>query len=112
MKPEVVFAMYKPHAGKDVELEKLIAQHVPTLKDLGLITDRPTITLKTKNSTYIEIFEWRDINAAEEAHEHPAVAKIWEKMSTVADFTNMKSLSENEDRFPHFKVIENLSSKL
>lgn len=103
---EIVFAAYKPHPGKEKELEKLIGQHVPTLRELELITDRQPLTLKSKNGTYIEVIEWRDVNSADMAHEHPAVAKIWESMAKVSDFKAMNSLEETDSPFSHYQVIE------
>jgi hypothetical protein len=105
MKPEVVFALYRAHEGKDAELEKIIAQHVPTLRRLELITDRPVILVKSKNGTYIEIFEWRTAESAGLAHHHPEVAKVWEAMGKIADLPKLDSLEEIKEQFPHFKPI-------
>ena len=106
---EVVLAMYKPKAGKEKELEKLIDKHVPVLKDLELITNRPRLTLKSNDGTYIELIEWVNVDAAEKAHEHPAVAKIWESMETVAEFRKLADLNEATRAFSHFKVVPHLS---
>ena len=54
MKPEVVFALYRPHAGKDAELRRLIAQHLPVLRRLELVTDRPAILVRAQDGTYVE----------------------------------------------------------
>jgi hypothetical protein len=102
---EVVLALYRPHAGKDAELRQLIAQHVPTLRRLELITDRPAVLVKSKNGTYIEIFEWRSSDATRLAHEHPEVAKIWEAMGMVCDLPTLDSLEETTQRFAHFEPV-------
>ncbi len=103
--PHVVFALYRPHEGKDAELRQLIAQHIPTLRQLELITDRPTILVKSKNGTYIEVFEWRSYAAAGQAHQHPELAKIWEAMGKIADLPGLESLDEAKSRFPHFAPV-------
>ena len=103
---EVVFALYHAHEGKDAELEKLIAEHVPTLRRLELATDRPVILVKSKNGTYIEIFEWRTAESAGIAHHHPEVAKVWEAMGKIADLATLDSLEETKERFPHFTPIK------
>jgi hypothetical protein len=103
--PEVVFALYRPHAGKDAELRRLIAQHVPTLRRLELITDRPAVLVKAKNGTYVEIFEWRSYEATRLAHEHPEVAKIWESMGTVCDLPTLDTLEETKKQFAHFEPV-------
>ncbi|HSE41002.1 MAG TPA: hypothetical protein VLH08_09585 [Acidobacteriota bacterium] len=105
MGSEIVFALYRPNKGKDTELEKLIAQHGPTLRRLELITDRPVVLVKSKNGTYIEIFEWRTEESAGLAHHHPEVAKIWEAMGKIADLPTIDSLEEISERFPHFQPI-------
>jgi hypothetical protein len=106
---EVVFAIYKPKFGKEKELEKLIERHVPVLKELELITSRPRLTLKSSDGTYIEIIEWVDVEAAEKAHEHPAVAKVWEAMEAISEFKKLSDLNEAGKAFSHIKVVPHLS---
>ena len=103
MKPEVVFALYRPHPGKDAELRRLIAQHLPVLRRLELATDRPAILVRAKDGTYIEVFEWRNQESAKLAHEHPEVARVWEAMGQVADFPALDSLEEAKQPFSHFE---------
>ena len=103
--PQVVFALYRPRDGKDAELRALIAEHIPTLRRLELITDRPTILVKSKNGTYVEIFEWQSHAAAGQAHQHPELAKIWEAMGKIADLPGLESLDEAKGRFPHFAPV-------
>lgn len=106
---EVVMAAYKPKAGKEKELEALIKQHAPTLLELGLITSRPALTIKSKDGTYIEIMEWIDVEASEKAHEHPAVAKIWEAMEVVSQFRKVSDLEEAKTSFSYYEVVKTLS---
>ena len=103
MKPAVVFALYRPHPGKDAELRRLIAQHLPVLRRLELATDRPAILVRAKDGTYIEVFEWRNEESAKLAHEHPEVARVWEAMGQVADFPALDSLEEAKQPFSHFE---------
>ena len=102
MNPQIVISLYKPHEGKDAELRALIDQHVPTLRKLEFITDRPAILARSKNGTYVEIFEWRD---SRPAHEHPEVTRIWEAMEQVADMPSLDSLEETSRIFPYFEPI-------
>ena len=105
MKPEVVFALYRPHAGQDAELRRLIARHLPVLRKLELVTDRPPILVRARDGTYIEVFEWRSEESARLAHEHPEVAKVWEAMGEIADFPALESLAEARERFSHFEPV-------
>jgi hypothetical protein len=103
--PQVVFALYRPHDGKDEELRRLIAEHVPTLRRLELITDRPAILVKSRNGTYIEVFEWSTPDASARAHHHPEVAKVWESMGQVCDLPPLDTLEETKARFAHFQPV-------
>jgi hypothetical protein len=105
MKPEIVFALYRPHPGKDAELRLLIAQHLPVLRRLELVTERPAILVRAKNGTYVEVFEWRNEESATLAHEHPEVARVWEAMAEIADFPTLDSLTEARERFSHFEPV-------
>jgi quinol monooxygenase YgiN len=106
---EIVMAAYKAKPGKEIELEALIKSHVPTLLELGLITNRPALTIKSKDGTYIEIMEWVDVEASEKAHEHPAVAKIWEAMEMISQFRKISELDEAKTSFSHYEVVTSLS---
>lgn len=107
-----MFALYRPHKGKDAALRKLIAQHIPTLRRLELITDRPAILAKSSNGTYIEIFEWRTADTGYKAQQHPAVAEVWEAMARIADLPALESIPEVSERFPHFEPINLRSDAL
>ena len=105
MSPQIVFALYRPHQGKDAALRALIAQHLPTLRKLALITDRPPLLMRAKDGTYIEVFEWRTAESAGRAHEHPEVAQVWGAMGEIADFSTLGSLEEAGGPFPHFEPV-------
>jgi hypothetical protein len=100
--PEVVIALYRPKAGKVSELEQLVKAHFPVLKEYGLTTERETLIARSSDGTIIEIFEWASSEAAKKAHDHPAVAKIWEAMAMVCDFGKLEGLAEAKQPFPHF----------
>ena len=105
MKPEVVFALYRPHEEKDREFRALLAQHLPILRARELVTDREPIVVKSTNGTYIEIFEWRGAESATRAHHDPEVAKIWEAMGQIATLPTLGTLDEIDARFPHFEPV-------
>lgn len=95
MDHRIVLALYRPHDGKDSELRNLIAEHIPTLRQLDLITNREPILMRSENGTYIEIFEWASPEASNLAHQHPEVAKVWEKMAKVAELTELTHICVN-----------------
>ncbi len=103
--PEVVIAMYRPKNGKLMELETLVQRHFSTLKEYGLTTDKESFIGRSADGTILEVFEWISKEAAEKAHDHPAVAKIWEAMSMVCDFGKLEQLPEAKNIFPHFSRV-------
>ena len=105
MSAQIVFAMYRPNAGRDTELRALIARHLPALRKLGLVTKRDPLLIRAADGSYIEIFEWISNEAARRAHEHPEIAEIWEQMGIVGSFGKLRDLSEAEREFPHFEPI-------
>lgn len=101
--PKVVMAIYRPKNGKVKELEALIQRHFPTLKEYGLTTTRDPYIAKSADGSYLEVFEWASDEAAKKAHDHPAVAKIWEAMAIVCDFGKLEQLPESKNVFPQFQ---------
>jgi hypothetical protein len=103
--PQIVIAIYLPRDGSDSELRTLIAEHAPTLRRLGLLTDRAPVVLRSANGSYIEIFEWTSGEAADRAHDHPEVARMWEAIAKIADFKPLASLPEAAEAFSHFEPL-------
>ncbi len=101
-KPEVVIAMYRPKDGKSAELDVLVQKHFPTLKEYGLTTNREPFLGRSEDGTILEIFEWASPATAKQAHDHPAVAKIWEAMAKICEFGKLNELREANNMFPHF----------
>jgi hypothetical protein len=70
------------------EFQALLARHWPALRELELVT-------ATEPQYYagpagpdggvpiVEIFEWSGEGAAHQAHTHPAISAIWERMATM-----------------------------
>lgn len=99
------FATYKPKEGKAQELLDIVKRHSAALRELELISNRDTYIAKSEDGTLIEVFEWKDINAVNAAHQHPAIIDLWEKMTLIADFVPMNTLKEGAKPFPGFQII-------
>jgi hypothetical protein len=98
----VVIACYKPKAGKEKALRALIVDHVPTLRRIGLVTQRAPILMEAKDGTLIEVFEWASPEAIEAAHGHPAVLRMWEEYTKVCDFIPVAQVPEAAQPFSEF----------
>lgn len=101
--PLVVIAMYRPKEGKLKDVEELVKKHFPVLKEYGLTTAKEPFIGRSADGTILETFEWISEDAARKAHDHPAVAKIWEAMAMVCEFGSLDQLSEAKKPFPSFK---------
>jgi len=101
----LAFAMYRPAPGKKEELQEILKDHIPTLRELGFITDGTAYSLESKDGTLIEVFEWVGEEAKTEAHHHPAIRTIWAKMMDICTFPGMNTLPEAEKGFPGFEVV-------
>jgi hypothetical protein len=102
-KPQVVIAVYRPKPGKISALDALIQRHFPTLERYGLTSSQKPYIGRTDDGMIVEIFEWASAEAARKAHDHPAVAKIWEAMAVVSEFGTLQHLPNASKPFPHFE---------
>jgi hypothetical protein len=98
----IVIACYKPKAGKEKALRALIVDHVPTLRRIGLVTERVPILMEAKDGTLIEVFEWASPEAIQAAHNHPAVLRMWEEYGKVCDYIPVAQVAEAAQLFSEF----------
>lgn len=105
MPGEVVIAIYRPKPNQAEELKRLVGRHLPTLRNLGLVTDREAVVLESSDGTLLEIFEWKSSEAAQEAHAAASVQELWNAMGDVADFATLADLPEATRQFPHFSPL-------
>lgn len=98
-----VIAVYRPKAGHVEQLNDIIRRHIATLREEGLITDRPTTALVAADDTIVEIFEWCSFEAVEQAHTNPRVEQIWKEIAEVAEITTLSTLAEANRPFSPFK---------
>ena len=100
-----VIAMYRPKEGREAELREHIRGHLPTLRRLGLATEREALVLLASDGAYLEIFEWTSVESVEAAHTHPEVIAMWEDYRTACDFLSMSELADAGRPFPHFQPV-------
>ena len=105
MSTEIVFAVYRPHPGREAELERLVRSHVPMLRDLDLVTAREPVIVRARDGALVEVFEWASPESARLAHEVPAVVRVWEQMGAVAEFGTLAALPEAGEEFPHLRPL-------
>jgi len=101
----IVIACYRPKPGQQDALERLMEQHVATLRSLGLVTDRAPITMRAADGTFVEVFEWASRQAIETAHGHPVVLKMWDEYAKVCDYVPVAQVPEAAELFPEFTPV-------
>lgn len=103
--PHVVIVCYKPLPGKEDALERLIREHVPILRRLGMATERRAIASRAEDGTIVEVFEWVSGKAVEEAHQHPEVLAMWKRFEACCTFGTLAELPRSREWFPAFAPI-------
>ena len=100
-----VIALYRPKPGREADLAKLVAEHVPALRSFGLATRAPVQLLRASDGTLLEIFDWRDAAAVESAHGDPRVHALWGRFEELCEFVTLGGLPEANGPFPHFERL-------
>lgn len=102
---DMVIVAYRPKPGREDELIELTREHVPTLRSLGLATDRPALTMQGNDGVVVEAFEWVS-GGAERAHGDPDVQRLWARYGEVCDYVPLADLPEASEMFAHFRPLD------
>ncbi|WP_229679050.1 hypothetical protein [Dyella caseinilytica] len=95
---------YRPKPGREEDLDALVREHVPCLRALGLVTERPAQAMRAKDGTVVEVFEWAN-GAIEAAHNSSRVADLWERFANTCDYVPLCELPEGAATFAEFEPI-------
>lgn len=101
----MVIVAYRPKPGCAEDLEALVREHVPCLRALGLVTDRPAQAMRGLDGIIVELFEWKE-GAIEDAHKSSRVVELWERFSSACDYVPLRELPETEKMFAEFRPME------
>jgi hypothetical protein len=102
---EIVIAVYRPKPGCEAALVGLAKTHVPDLRRLGLVSERPATLMQAQGGVIVEVFEWLP-GAVEAAHDHPEVKEIWRKFAEICDYVPLASLPEAAGLFAQFSPLD------
>lgn len=93
--------VYRPKAGHQAALETILRKHGAVLRQTGLITQEPVRLHRAQDLSregapppphFVEIFQWRDSEAAEAAHQLPEVMAVWETIGPHVDQMTLTTL--------------------
>jgi hypothetical protein len=103
--PTLVIVCYRPRPGAAARLEALCLEHVPALRALGLVTQRPETLMRATDGTVVEVFEWASAAAMELAHHHPDVQALWAALDDVCTQGTLHGLTEAAQPFATFTAL-------
>src|SRR5262245_49872148 len=87
--PVTMHVTYRAKKGHEAALLALVTQHWPTLRRPGPATTEPARVWRAVdrngNTSFVEIFQWRDAEASNVAHQTPEVMAVWEPMGNVME---------------------------
>ena len=98
---DMVIVSYAPKAGHAAELERLVRDHVPRLRALGLASDRPNLMMRSRDGSFIEVFEW-SAGAVARAHTMREIHAMWAEFGACCDYRHLRDLPEAADMFATF----------
>lgn len=98
-------ACYKPRPGSEAALLDLVRNHLPPLRAEGLVTDRPSIVMRTSDGTIVEVFEWVSQEAIADAHHNPAVLDLWKRFEALCTYEIPSNIPEFQKMFSHFEPL-------
>jgi hypothetical protein len=102
MAKETVICTYRVRGDDEERFTELLGGHWGTLRELGFVTDEKSLVFRSVEGgvTYVEIFTWVE-GGFEQAHEHPDVLTIWERMDPLLEERDGRPKWE----FPHFEPV-------
>lgn len=105
-KPQTVMCRYRVKRDHEGEFRKLLEHHWPKLRELGMVTDAPSLLFRGLDTNgepfFVEIFDWKSADLPAKAHEHPEVMAIWEPMDALCE--SRDGLPNME--FPHVERVK------
>lgn len=100
-----VIVAYKPKPQKADQLLVLVRKHIAVLRSENLVSEKPAHVMRSADGTLVEVFEWRNAAAIEEAHKSPAVLALWGEFGEACDFVPLTSLPEAQQMFAEFDAV-------
>lgn len=95
--PVTTLVIYRPKPGAEQALEALVRKHLPVLRGLGLLGPGQSIAFRAEDKrshdvSFVELFQWKDGQASEVAHQTPEVMAVWETMGPLLDGLELRRL--------------------
>ena len=97
--PVTMLVTYRPKPGHEEALRALVEKHWPTLDAVGLAGPmKPTLwqatDIRSGSVMFYELFQWKDGNASDIAHQTPEVMAVWEPMGPIMESMTLARVEE------------------
>lgn len=99
--PVRMLVMYKVKPGSEDAFVPLLRKHWPALRAVGLATETPVRAYRGEPkrghgelSVFVELFEWKNAEAPDLAHQMPEVMAVWEPMGPMLNGMDLIALHE------------------
>ena len=105
-KPVNVICIFRVKESHEAEFTTLLEKHWPTLREVGLATEKEPIHYSGPERgggvVFVHIYEWVDEDSSRVAHNSPEVMAIWEPMGPCCEERDGKPSME----FLHAQPLE------
>lgn len=97
---------FMPHPGHEQDLELRLKEHWDALHAAGLtVPNQEPFFARSRAGRVLEIFEWKDAAAMEEAHRRGELQATWKKIQECSTLVPLASLGESSEPYAHFHVL-------
>lgn len=87
------------------QLRAIVEKHWHVLRAEQLVTERPRYAMQAADGTVVEVFEWRSLEAIDEAHRNPAVRALWAEFDVACEYVPIAALAESQRPFSEFEPL-------
>jgi hypothetical protein len=106
MAAHTAMCTYRVKPGMEEAFEGHLKRHWPTLDKAGLVTKKRSEVFRGREDAggvfYVELLEWKDAKAPDEAHHLPDVMAVWEPMGMCVEDRDGRPGME----FPHVERLD------
>jgi len=89
MNSHIALCTYRVQQHKEEEFLNLLRKHCPTLRQLSLVTDEPSLLFRgideSGKSFFVELLHWKSKDGHKVAEQMPEVLAIWERMGQLVE---------------------------
>ncbi|MEZ6235493.1 MAG: antibiotic biosynthesis monooxygenase [Phycisphaerales bacterium] len=98
-------AAFRPRAGQEAALTRVLDDRLPLLRSLGLATERGEVRMRSADGVVVSVSEWASQEAVDRAHQTPEVHELWARFDACSTFVRLRELGEAGEMFATFEAV-------